>query len=375
MRLVAFSDLHLDAPFTGGGAKLAELRRAELRRTLERIVELVGEVEAAALMCAGDLYEHDRFTPDTAAMLRRLFEKIHPVPVLISPGNHDWYGPSSIYATERWSPNVHVFDSEYLTPWDGRDDLDGVRVWGFAHRKPSGTGDPLDGFATEGEALHIGLFHGSEASGWDWAKKEDSQKQRHAPFSAERIETAGLAHCVVGHYHKRVEGDHHTYAGAPAALSFGEPGDGGAVEICFDPDGVGPPRRIWHDVSRLDVHGDLELDVTGCGDVGEIRAKLRHLVQPLEGIARVTLCGELAPAVDLDLGVLGADRARLEFLTLRTGDIRTGYELDAISSEATVRGEFVRAVRAGADLDEEEQFRVIVTGLRALDGRTDLEVA
>ena len=371
MRVLAFSDLHLDAPFAQGGPELAKLRRADLRRTLQRIVGLANELKVDVLMCAGDLYEHERFTPDTVKLLERVFAEIAPIPVLISPGNHDWYGPSSIYAKASWSPNVHVFGSPALSPWDG---LDGVRVWGFAHLKPSGTGDPFDGFSTDGNAMHIGLLHGSEMSRWSWAAMEDPKKQQHAPFSADQIAPAGLSHCVVGHYHKRIEGDRHTYGGAPAALSFGEPGDGGAVQIDFDADG-GPPKRAWHKVSRLEVHGDLELDVSGCGDVAEIEQKLQDLVAPLAGIARVTLFGDLVPTVDLNLESLRQQSAPLHHLSVRVGDVRLGYDLDAIAEESTVRGEFVRSVRADGGLEEEERRRVIVTGLRALDGRGDLEVA
>jgi len=49
------------------------------------------------------------------------------------------------------------------------------------------------------------------------------------------------------------------------------------------------------------------------------------------------------------------------------------YNFEAIKDEATVRGEFVRQVTS-SDLPEDEKQRVLVTGLRALDGREDLEV-
>ena len=371
MKILAFSDLHLDAPFARGGTELARLRRSDLRRTLERIVELAGELEVDALMCAGDLYEHQRFVPDTVKLLERIFGEIAPVPVLVSPGNHDWLGPSSIYATASWSSNVHVFESPALSPWDG---LDGVRVWGFAHRRPAGTGDPLDRFSTDGNATHIALLHGSEVSRWSWAAMEDPKKQQHAPFSADQIAPTGLSHCLVGHYHKRVEGEYHTYGGAPAALSFGEPGDGGAVAVTFG-GGDGPPKREWHRVSSLEVHADLELDVSGCNDLAQIEDKLRDLVAPLAGIARVTIHGDLEPDVDLDMGSLRQQSGPLCHLSIREGDIRPGYDLDAVAAESTVRGQFVRSVRADDDLDAQERRRVIITGLRALDGRRDLEVA
>jgi hypothetical protein len=49
------------------------------------------------------------------------------------------------------------------------------------------------------------------------------------------------------------------------------------------------------------------------------------------------------------------------------------YDFDAISQEATVRGEFVREVM-GLDMSADETRRILITGLRALDGRDDLEV-
>lgn len=372
MRLLAFSDLHLGAPIAEGGKELADLRRAELVRTLQRTAELARRLEVEALLCAGDLYEQERFTPDTVRLLERIFEELAPIPVLISPGNHDWYGPKSLYRAAKWSNNVHIFESSEMTPWDG---LDGFRIWGFAHRAPSGTSNPLEGFSVVGAAVHLGLFHGSENSGWPWAKEYDEGKQPHAPFEADQIEETGLAHCVVGHYHRRVEGERHTYGGAPAPLSFGEPGNGGAVEFVFDNAGELVTRK-WHRVSELELH-DKRLDITGCDDSLAIEQRLDMLVEGLSGIARVTLMGEQSPDVDLNLTVLGGRKGGLEHLSLRIGEIISGYDLERIRHESSVEAEFVRSVEADTELEElgsEIRRRVIVTGLRALSGRDDLEV-
>lgn len=371
VRFLAFSDLHLDAPFGQGGKELADLRRDELRHTLRRITELASALEVDALLCAGDLYEHDRFTPDTVKLLEREFGRIAPIPVLVSPGNHDWYGPQSLYRAAGWPPNVHVFPPGELTPWDY---INGIRIWGFAHQKPSGTRNPLEHFRVDGDAMHLGLFHGSENSGWSRALRHDKQKQQHAPFSVADIEAAGLTHCVVGHYHQRVFGDWHTYGGTPAALSFGEPGGGGAVELEFDDSGR-LTRREPHTVSELEVHSDLKVDITGCGDIGEIEEKLADVLAPLSGIGRVTFVGEVSPTVSFVPQRLAAQQGPLKYLSVRAGELHMAYELEQIRGESSVRGEFVKAVEADEDLDPDTRQRVIATGLRALDGHNDLEVA
>ena len=60
-------------------------------------------------------------------------------------------------------------------------------------------------------------------------------------------------------------------------------------------------------------------------------------------------------------------------MVVEVGDLQAAYDLDMISQEETVRGEFVREV-IGQDLPEDDKRRILATGLRALDGREDLEV-
>jgi hypothetical protein len=89
---------------------------------------------------------------------------------------------------------------------------------------------------------------------------------------------------------------------------------------------------------------------------------------------RVTLSCELAPSVQLDPRELERIGGHLDGLVVRAGRLSVGYDLAGIVAESTVRGQFVRsAIEEIADL--ELRRRVILTGLRALEGRGDLEVA
>jgi exonuclease SbcD len=245
-----------------------------------------------------------------------------------------------------------------------------VRVWGAAHLAPAGTSGFLDGFSVEGDAVHVGLFHGSELGGW--ARETDVDKVQHAPFRAAQVPASGLHHAVVGHHHRRVAGDHHTYPGCPVPLSFGGDGDGGAVLIELGPEGTVVDRH-WHRVSSLEVH-ELVVQLDGCEDSGDLERRVDEAVAGCEGVARLTLQGEVAPTLSLNVATLAGRRGALVELVVRTGRLRTGHDIDAVSDEPTVRGQFVRDVLA-SDLEPDEQQRVIITGLRALEGRDDLEVA
>src|SRR5262249_39899267 len=234
MKLVVFSDLHLDAAFAwaGAGSQAARARRDALRATLRRILDLAWAERADAVLCAGDLYEHDRYTPDTAAFLRACFDKAYPLRFFISPGNHDYYGPESIYSTVRWSPNVRIFSEGRFEPVT----LDhGFTLWGAAHRSPGGTPDFLESFKVDRGGVNLALFHGSELGG---LPDQGPGKSSHAPFREEEIQRSGFRHAFVGHYHCPRDAKFHTYPGNPDPLSFGEAGPRGAVIATVHDDGT-----------------------------------------------------------------------------------------------------------------------------------------
>jgi DNA repair exonuclease SbcCD nuclease subunit len=365
MRLLLFADLHLDAPFAWAPDALARTRRRALKECLTRIAALATRLGCDALCCAGDLYEQDRFTPDTAEFLRQTFAALHPLPVLLAPGNHDWLGPRSLYRQVRWSDNVHLFTEARLAPHPL---ADGFTVWGAAHRAPANTPGPLDGFQVDRGGVNIALFHGSEQGDLTF---QERGKVPHAPFKAGQIAAAGLHHALVGHFHAPRDAEHHTYPGNPEPLTFGETGERGAVLVRVDE--AGRVSRERHRVAVSTV-ADVAVPLDGVRHGGQVRERVAAAVAEHTGTVRVTLSGDVGPDVELDLAGLPAVAPHLAALVVRAGAIRVGYDIDALAAERTVRGQFVRDVRAATDLTEGQRQRVLVTGLRALDGRTDLEV-
>lgn len=362
MRFVLFADLHLDTAFAWASPEAARMRRRNLRETLRNILALADEVDADAILGAGDLYEHDRFTPDTAAFLTDTLNSTHR-PVLVAPGNHDWYGPRSLYAQADWGSNVTVFTGSELA---AHTVTDGLTVWGAAHRAPAGTAGFLDDFAIDRGGVNLGLFHGSERSGLAF---ETESKDPHAPFQAARIQAAGLDHALVGHFHRPAAGDRHTYPGNPDPLTFGEDGERGAVVVDVGEDGS--VERTWYDVAVSAVH-DVTVDVTGAVSIQDVRDHVEDHIGGLKGCARITLKGEVQPSLDLQLDAVTSLPCELEAMVVRTRGLHVGYDLDEIAAQQTIRGQFVRDVCDSDDLDDDQRHRVIVTGLRALDGREDL---
>jgi exonuclease SbcD len=363
MKLMHIADLHLDAPFAWASPEAARLRRRNRREALTRILQLATQERCDAILVAGDLFELDRVRPDTLEFLRSAFADV-ALPVYLAPGNHDWLSSESPYFTVPWSPNVHVFTEARLQPVALRD---GLTLWGAAHRAPANTPNFFAGFRPDRGGIHIALAHASERTTLPW---QEAGKQPHAPFEAAELEAAGLSHAFLGHYHVPRDAKRHTYPGNPDPLEFGEMGDRGAVLATLAADGAVLRERRSVAVSK--VH-DLTVTLRGVAHAEEVADAVGAELSGMAGFVRVTLVGEVEPSLELDLGDLRRLGGHLDGLVLRVGDLSTAYDLREIEQEASVRGQFARSTSGIEDV--ELRRRVLLTGLRALEGRRDLEVA
>lgn len=367
MKALHFADLHLDTPFRWAGPELARGRRQALRDTLRRICAVAEEQQVDLLTCAGDLYEQERFTPDTAEFLRDTFAELTPIRVFIAPGNHDWYGPASLYHRVEWTPNVHIFDRPALSPVML---ADGLTLWGAAHCAPANTAGFLDSFRVDRGGVHLALFHGSEQGDMQF---QEEGKLPHSPFRADQIFQAGLHHALVGHIHTPVDSPHHTYPGNPDPLTFGETGERGAVLLTVHESGEVTRERVAVATSTVN---DIAVDLSGVTHSGQVIERVRSALASLSGVVRITLSGEVGPDVDLRVQDVAALRLpNVDGIVARLGALQVAYDYARLKEEPTVRGQFVRDVLAAPGLTEDQRRRVIVTGLRALDGRRgELEV-
>lgn len=378
MRVAVIADVHLDTKFAVLGPRAAALRRENLKRALERAVSLALRERADALLIAGDLYEQERFVPDTGRFLARVFEGFSPRPVLIAPGNHDWWGPESLYSLVSWSDNVYVFDSS--TP-DSFQLEDGLWVWGAAHQAARTEKNFLDGFKVQGSGVHIGLIHGSEVSRFRAEQSDDAEKFAHAPFRESDIERAGLSHLFAGHYHRASTSSLCTYPGNPDPLTFGEDrreNPRGVVFATIDPSGevrVEPPR----DVAVSQVF-DVEVNVEKATDKRQLLDAVLDRVDEAAGgntpgsYLKISLLGRVGSDIDLDsldkLIASELDSAAGVFVDSRR--LGASFDYSEYLDEESVRGEFLRLVARANGLDESVKERIAAAGIAALEGREDL---
>ncbi len=207
MKILHSADWHLDAPMAGD----TDLQQA-LLQVPGMIADLCRAEGCALMLLSGDLFD-GKASPESIAACKRAFAQAG-VPVLISPGNHDYISPTSPWVTGTWPENVHVFTTQAIESLP-LPELD-CRIYGAGF---TGMDCPplMEDFRTSGEeAWHIAVLHG-----------DPTQKNSpYNPITQAQIGASGLNLLALGHIHKegaqRSKGTLCLWPGCPMGRGFDE---------------------------------------------------------------------------------------------------------------------------------------------------------
>jgi exonuclease SbcD len=361
LRLLLFSDLLLDRPYEWAPPAVADARRAAARETL---VELLGAARAHhvdVIACAGDLFDRRTVAPATMQWLITALRSAN-APVLIAPGDRDFIGPLGGYSRQEWPDNVTVFEVDRFTPVDV---ADGVTIWGAAHTEAHRARPFLDRSEVEGDGVNLALFHGAERSGFE----REPGLEPCAPFDESAVEAAGFDHALVGHYQQPHFGWMHTYPGAAIGHEPGTAVTGGAVLVTLAEDGTIDREHIG--LPSPPLH-DIEVDLTGARSTRDAVKRAGAALAGCRGVVRLRLTGRVAPDIVLQREDFVRLAPAIDDLLLDWG-AEIDVDLDDLTEEQTVRGQFVRDVLGSRNLSDDRHQRVLLIGLRALAGSDVLE--
>ncbi len=365
MRIIHAADLHLDSPFDGLTPEQAVQRRAEQRRTLDRLVELTRSTQADVVLLPGDLLDGDRVYQDTVEALSRALEQM-AVPVFISPGNHDYYTRRCPYAVNPWPDNVHIFRSGQVEAVELP--RHNAVIYGAAFTA-DGRGDSLlSGFSAPRDGrLHLMALH---------ADVDARQGSRYCPVSTADIAASGLDYLALGHIHTcsgvQLAGDvPWAYPGCPEGRGFDETGVKGVLCGEVTP-GKADLRFVPLCSRQYLIH---QLAVTAEDDLTSIANKALFHAAPND-LVRFELTGEADDGV-IDPAAL-RERCAGAFYHVSFRDrTRVRQDLWARTREENLTGLFLRTMQKKlSEAGDEEQTarlqKAVRFGLAALEDREDI---
>lgn len=374
MKVLHAADIHLDSPLSGLPPEKSAQRRRELREVPARLARLAREEGVDLVLLPGDLFDGERVYPETVrALVQALGEMA--VPVVVAPGNHDYYHDKSPYAAVSWPDNVHIFTQLEMQGLE----LPGLNcvVHGCAFTAPHREDDPLAGFAAPGDGKrHLLCVHGEVGTGGSYA-----------PIAPKSLENSGAAYAALGHVHAAGSGRAGrtlwAYPGCPEGRGFDELGPKGALIVSLD-------EPAWLEPASPD--GPVAV-LAGLG-VQPVAAKFVPLCTRQYRIERVGLDGFAArlpqeESPDLvrflltgesqyppELNTLTAQAAPRFFHVELRDQTALPSSLWARAEEDSLTGLFLRELRARLDgAEEAERDKLLLAarfGLAALEGGEDV---
>ncbi|MBK3495949.1 metallophosphoesterase [Viridibacillus sp. YIM B01967] len=199
IRFFHTADLHLDSPFKGMSA-LPKERLQELRHStfaaFDRFIQYAVQELPDFIVIVGDIYDGEDRSLRAQAHFQNGMEQLYEknIPVILSYGNHD-------HLNGKWTrfelpPNVHVLPkkTEQVT-LQIRETA--VHVYGFSYsdrhvKEPMINTYPV---ATNKDAIHIGMLHGSLMG--------NTTHDVYAPFAKEDLLAKQYDYWALGHIHMR----------------------------------------------------------------------------------------------------------------------------------------------------------------------------
>ena len=362
IKILHAADLHLDSPFEGLPAGKAAIRRGEQRALLSRIAELTRREGVQLVLLAGDLLDSENTYYETGEELCRSLSQI-AAPVFISPGNHDFYSPKSVYARLKLPENVHVFSSgdiEAVT----LPEL-GARVFGAAFTDKR-SGAMLRGFHAEHEdgLLNVLCIHG------DVGVKDSA----YDPISEDELRASGMDYVALGHVHKasglKKAGDTwYSWPGCPEGRGFDETGEK-TVSIVTLGDGECSLEPVCIASRRYEI---LKIDVTGTDPLLAIHTSLPD--ETVKDVYRIILTGESDTSPDLSR--LHYNLEELFFELQLRDETRLRRSVWERAGDDTLRGLFLKKLRDAFDAarDEGDRRRIEQAarwGLAAMDNAEEV---
>ncbi len=220
VKVLHCADFHLDTPFAANEEAKARARRQGLRDTFVCACDTALSKNADLLLIAGDLFDRNFITDDTAKLIVAQFSRLKgKCRVIITPGNHDPYQEGSPYQKLNFPDNVFVFTETTLSYLEFSD-LN-CRVYGYAFHDHNLAAFPLADFTPDPDwkGLSILCAH----------TEYDLSASQKAPIMARDLEKSGFDYAAFGHIHKytgmqKIGRTHYCYCGSADGLDFGECG-------------------------------------------------------------------------------------------------------------------------------------------------------
>ena len=349
-KFIHCADVHLGSKMESKLPKAkAEERRAEVRTTFHRMVEYAKATGVRAILLSGDVFDSDRPIKRDKEFFYDVIKDSPEIDFLYLRGNHD--GKESY--TEEGLSNLKTFSTE----WSGYD-YDGVYVCGLEISRENAQ-SLYSTLKLDKDKKNLVMLHGNVES------TTGVDKVHVGKLADKNIDYLALGHIHSYSENKLDDRGRYAFSGCLEGRGFDEIGEKGFVLVEVD-DVV---KTTFVPFAQRTIH-EVSVDVSDTKNGYEAYQVVKEQVRFIPAdLYRIHLMGE----VGYESETLAEDVERLlatecYFISVKNRTVRK-IDPKTYEGDASLRGEFVRAVLAKTDIDEARKREIITLGLKVLAGQ------
>jgi len=350
MKILHCSDIHLDSSMERNlSAAQARERNAEICATFARLAAFAAEQQVTAVLIAGDLFDTQRVTAQTAGFVLDTVRSVPDVDFLYLRGNHDETGFEGMDLPK----NLKTFGPDWTFHR-----YDNVVIAGMDVER--GNWETIyDSLMLPENTVNIVTLHG-----------QVSTQPGEELIALPKLKRKNIDYLALGHIHacqtgKLDERGTWCYCGCLEGRGFDELGPKGFVLLNAEENGV---TTEFVPFARRTLE-EVPVDISDLTTVSQILTAVQSAVQGIraDSLVKITLTGTYTLETQKDLNFLKKMMdGRFWFLKIKD-ESRLKIEKETYEHDISLKGEFIRLVMA-SDKSEEEKEQIICYGIRALSG-------
>ncbi len=338
IKILHSADWHLDSPLQGHSDAQKEYLRQALLSVPGKVASVCRNEKCDLVLLSGDLFD-GAYTRESYYAVKNALEEM-AVPVVITPGNHDFLSAMSPWLRETWPENVHIFTRNAIESF--AIPALNCRIYGAGYTAMD-CENLLEDFHTEGtEKYHIGVLHADPVTAG----------APYCPITKRQIESSGLTYLALGHIHKagslRAGDTLCLWPGCPMGRGYDEEGEKGVTLLTLD-------DTLAHRFLPLSTPRFYDLEL----EAGDDAAAALDRVLPPAGSSdfyRITLTG---PSEKPDLAALTREFSRFPNLVLRD-NTQPPLDIWGSAGEDSLEGTYFKLLQQQLEGADEDQHRKIL---------------
>lgn len=365
MKIIHCADLHLDSNMTSNLSKeKAKERKAELLVTFEKMITYAKENDVKAIIIAGDLYDKKNISASARNVFLSAVKDNPDIMFFYLKGNHD--ADSLFMQVDIIPDNIKLFDREWTT-YSLKSEVDNCNITISGVELDSNNCDYIyNSLVLNNDNFNIVTLHGQET--------QTKSKDKTPTIAIRLLKNKGIDYLALGHIHSYkyekldARGDY-CYPGCLEGRGFDECGEHGFVVLDIEDNKLVSHKLV--SVANRNLY-EVEVDITGCINsqdiVKRIHFELDKKAYDSSSLIKIVLTGKTEVGCEKNINYIINTFSQDYYFLKLYDDSKVRIDYNAYMEDKSLKGEFVRLVKAAESMDEDTKAAVINMGINALSG-------